>query len=93
METRHDTNAPARDDAPIFIEPADDAPLTADERDTLRTAFATLVRSGRPLFAPPTPGEERGPLDPADPSLDARVRAIIDRPLGVSDNDTGEPSA
>jgi len=92
METRHDTDARARDTAPIFMEPADVAPLTADERDTLRTAFAALAHSGR-LFAPATPGEERSPLDPADPSLDVRVRAILDRPLDASDNDMGGPIA
>ncbi len=88
MDTRHDTNARARDAAPIFMESADVAPLTVDERDTLRTAFAALAHSGR-LFAPPTPGEIPGPLDPTDPGLDIRVRAILDRPIDARDNDTG----
>jgi len=91
MDTPHDT--PERDGRLVFIEPADTAPLTADERATLQTAFAALLRSGRPLLAPPTPGAVPGPLDPDDPALDDRVRAILDRPLEVGESDAGGPSA
>jgi len=62
MDTTHAT--PARDGRLVFIEPADTAPLTAAERATLQTAFAALLRSGRPLFAPPAPDAVPGPLDP-----------------------------
>jgi len=91
MDTPHDT--PERDGRLVFIEPADTAPLTTDERATLQTAFAALLRSGRPLFAPPAPGEIPGPLDPDDPGLDDRVRAILDRPLEAGESDMGGPSA
>ncbi len=91
MDTPH--NTPERDGRPVFIEPADTAPLTAAERATLQTAFAALVRSGRPLFAPPAPGEIPGPLDPTDPGLDERVRAILDRPRDAHDDTTGGPAA
>jgi hypothetical protein len=80
------------DAGPTFIEPADVAPLTAAERATLQTAFAALVRSGRPLFAPPAPGEIPSPLDPADPGLDARVQAILDRPMDARDDNPGGPA-
>ena len=91
MDTTHDT--PERDGRLVFIEPADTAPLTADERATLQTAFAALLRAGRPLFAPLAPGEVPGPLDPTDPGLDDRVRAILDRPLEAGESDMGGPSA
>ncbi len=91
MDTTHDT--PERDGRLVFIEPAATAPLTADERATLQTAFAALLRSGRPLFAPPAPGAVPGPLDPDDPGLDARVRAILDRPLETGESDAGGPIA
>ncbi len=91
MDTPHDI--PERDGRPVFIEPADTAPLTAAERATLQTAFAALVRSGRPLFVPPAPGAIPGPLDPADPGLDARVQAILDRPRDARAGDTGGPAA
>ena len=91
MDTTHDT--PERDGRLVFIEPAATAPLTADERATLQTAFAALLRSGRPLFAPPAPGAVPGPLDPDDTGLDARVRAILDRPLETGESDAGGPIA
>ncbi len=91
MDTTHDT--PERDGRLVFIEPAATAPLTADERATLQTAFAALLRSGRPLFAPPAPGAVPDPLDPDDPALDDRVRAILDRPLETGESDAGGPSA
>ncbi len=91
MDTPHDT--PERDGRLVFIEPADTTPLTPDERATLQTAFAALLRSGRPLFAPPAPGEIPGPLDPDDPGLDDRVRAILDRPLETGESDAGGPIA
>jgi len=91
MDTPHDT--PERDGRLVFIEPADTAPLTAAERATLQTAFAALLGTGRPLFAPPAPGEIPGPLDPADPALDDRVRAILDRPPVLGESDAGGPIA
>ena len=91
MDTPHDT--PERDGRLVFIEPAATAPLTADECATLQTAFAALLRSGRPLFAPPAPGEVPGPLDPLDPTLDVRVCAILDRPLETGESDAGGPIA
>ena len=91
MDTPHAT--PERDGRLVFIEPADTAPLTAAERATLQTAFAALLRSGRPLFAPPAPGEVPGPLDPLDPTLDVRVCAILDRPLETGESDAGGPIA
>ena len=91
MNTRQDNTE--RDGRPVFIEPADTAPLTAAERATLQTAFAALVRSGHPLFAPPAPGAIPGPLDPADPGLDARVQAILDRPRDAHDDTAGGPAA
>jgi len=86
-----DTTPDPRDTGPLFSEPADTAPLTAAERATLQTAFAALVRSGLPLFAPPAPGAVPGPLDPADPGLEARVRAILDR--SPSEGEEGGPVA
>ncbi len=91
MDTTHDI--PERDGRLVFIEPADTAPLTAAERATLQTAFAALLRSGCPLFAPPASSEIPGPLDPDDPGLDDRVRAILDRPLEGGESDTGGPRA
>jgi len=83
-----DTTPDPRDTGPLFIEPAATAPLTAAERATLQTAFAALVRSGLPLFAPPAPpapGAAARPLDPADPGLEARVRALLDRSIGETE--------
>jgi len=77
MDTTPDAHA--RDTGPLFSEPAAPIPLTAAERATLQTAFAALVRSGLPLFAPPAPAAPSRPLDPADPDLEARVRAILAR--------------
>ncbi len=91
MDTPHAT--PARDGRLVFIEPAATAPLTAAERATLQTAFAALLGAGRPLFAPPAPGAVPGPLDPTDPALDDRVRAILDRPTRADEPDTGGPRA
>ncbi len=80
-----------RDTGPLFSEPAAPVPLTAAERATLQTAFAALVRSGLPLFAPPAPGATSRPLDPSDPGLEARVRAILDHSL--SEGEEGGPVA
>ena len=95
MDTSHDT--PAHHDGLVFIEPAATAPVTADERDTRQTAVATLLRSrvatGRPLCAPPAPGETTGPLDPAAPGIDDRVRAILDRPTRAAVPDERGPIA
>jgi len=88
------TTPDPRDTGPLFSEPAAPVPLTADERATLQTAFAALVRSGRPLFAPPAPpapGAASRPLDPADPGLETRVRAILDR--SPSEGEEGGPVA
>ncbi len=86
-----DTTPDPRDTGPLFSEPATPVPLTAAERATLQTAFAALVRSGLPLFAPPAPGTIPGPLDPADLGLEARVRAILARSL--SEGEEGGPVA
>ncbi len=88
------TTPDPRDTGPLFSEPAAPVPLTADERATLQTAFAALVRSGLPPFAPPAPGAaspRSRPLDPADSGLEARVRAILARSL--SEGETGGPVA
>ncbi len=56
MDTPHDT--PERDGRLVFIEPADTTPLTPDERATLQTAFAALLRSrppSPPCCAPAAP--------------------------------------
>ena len=91
MDTTPDTRA--RDTGPLFMEPADTAPLTADERATLQMAFAALLRSGRPLFAPPAPGEVPGSLAPNDPGLDDHVRTILDRPTRTDALDEQGPIA
>ncbi len=86
-----DMTPDSRDTGPLFSEPAAPVPLTAAERATLQTAFAALVRSGLPLFAPPAPGAASCPLDPADPGLEDRVRAILDHSL--SEGKEGGPVA
>ncbi len=80
-----DTTPDPRDTGPLFSEPAAPVPLTTAERATLQAAFAALVRSGLPLFASPAPGAVPPPLDPADPGLEDRVRAILDRSLGQTE--------
>jgi len=49
-------------------------------------------RHGPPPLRAPGPGETPGPLDPADPGLDDRVRAILDRPRDARADDAGGPA-
>jgi len=98
MDTPHDT--PERDGRLDFIEPADTTPLTPDERATLQTAFAALLRSGRPLFAPRPPARSPAPstrTTPASttacaPSSTARCRRVPTTREGRA-HDRAHPSA
>ncbi len=91
MDRIHDTD---RDGDMVYVGRFGDAELTDDDRDTLQAAFAALVRSGRPLFGP-APEKGAGALiDPADPGLNTRVAAILDRDAGprlLEPDDEGRP--
>jgi len=78
----HDTPTGGTTGGMVYTGRFGDEDLTDDERDTLQTAFATLVRAGRPLFGT-APEEGAGALiDPADPGLNTRVHAILNRDAG-----------
>ncbi len=99
MNRTHDTHD--TDDMPsgsangemVYAGRFGDDELTDEERGTLQTAFAALVRAGRPLFGP-VPEEGAGALiDPADPGLNTRVSAILNRDVGprlLESDDAGD---
>jgi len=85
MDRTHDTHdmpSGSANGEMVYAGRFGDDELTDEERATLQTAFAALVRSGRPLFGP-VPEEGAGALiDPADPGLNTRVSAILNRDGG-----------
>jgi len=91
MDHRHDDTD--RDEGLASVGRFGDEELTDEERATVQAAFAALVRAGRPLFGP-VPEEGEGALiDPADPGLNTRVAAILDRDAGprlLRRNDAGD---
>ncbi|HET8627464.1 MAG TPA: hypothetical protein VFL91_08595 [Thermomicrobiales bacterium] len=87
---RRDGNT-GRDGGLVYAGRFGDAELTDDDRDTLRTAFAALVRSGRPLFGPVPEEGADALIDPADPGLNTRVAAIVQRDTGPHLLDSDDP--
>lgn len=79
-----------RDGGLVYAGRFGDTDLSDDDRDTLRTAFAALVRSGRPLFGPADEAGADALIDPADPGLNTRVAAIVHRDTGPRPLDPGE---
>ena len=82
MNRTHDTHDTETDGGMVYAGRFGDDELTDEERDTLQTAFAALVRSGRPLFGPAQEEGAGALIDPADPGLNTRVSAIVNGDAG-----------